>query len=162
KVEEVSASPPIALQAMPVQFSARLSSATATGTYRWDFGDGATASGATPSHIYSATAVYTVNLSVETSAGTITGQTLLTIKSMTGRWSCFLCSTPIVNFYNLVQTGNTISGTYNNPAVGFVPVTGSVRTTAPYVTFGYPCSVLQEDGTRFDCSASFSGNPAPH
>jgi glucose/arabinose dehydrogenase/PKD repeat protein len=38
-------------------------------TYAWDFGDGGTASGATPSHIYAANGVYSATLTVHDSRG---------------------------------------------------------------------------------------------
>lgn len=41
-------------------------------TYTWDFGDGTTASGSSVSHTYTATGIYTLALTVSTSAGTRT------------------------------------------------------------------------------------------
>jgi len=38
-------------------------------SYRWDFGDGATATGASPTHVYSSPGNYTVRLTVTDSTG---------------------------------------------------------------------------------------------
>ena len=56
------------------------SSSTVTGgSYSWDFGDGSTGSGVTPTHAYGAARTYTVNLTVTNS----NGQTATASKTVT-------------------------------------------------------------------------------
>ena len=43
------------------------SSTVTGGSYSWDFGDGSTGSGVTPTHAYGAARTYTVNLTVTNS-----------------------------------------------------------------------------------------------
>lgn len=83
KTVEVEDRPPVAAFTVPstvnadspVQFDGSASSdpdGTVTG-YSWDFGDGSTATGATPSHTYAKPGVYTVTLIVTDNAGKTTG-----------------------------------------------------------------------------------------
>lgn len=71
--------PPVAAAASPqhigggfIRFDASASNDDdgAIASYRWDFGDGNTGSGPTPSHVYAAPGVYTVGLTVGDDSGT--------------------------------------------------------------------------------------------
>ncbi|NNF03937.1 MAG: PKD domain-containing protein [Rhodothermales bacterium] len=61
-----------------VRFSANITGSPAT-AIRWDFGDGNTATGASPSHTFSEPGTYTVTLEVENCGGTVTRTITVTV-----------------------------------------------------------------------------------
>jgi outer membrane protein OmpA-like peptidoglycan-associated protein len=63
----------------PVQFSANVRG-TAPIDYSWDFGDGSTGTGATPSHTYSQPGTYTVMLTARNEAGSDTREMTVTVE----------------------------------------------------------------------------------
>jgi hypothetical protein len=99
-------------------------------TYAWEFGDGTTSSLARPTHVYTSEGTFTVRLTVRDATQSATNQTVVTIKSMTGRWTLGTTN----GFYDLTQSGSTITGTFNAPGVPpRGPVSGTVSTTSPAV-----------------------------
>ena len=54
-----------------VYFNASSSTITDVSSYHWDFGDGSTGSGVTPTHAYSAERTFTVSLTVTNSRGQV-------------------------------------------------------------------------------------------
>ena len=63
----------------PVTFSANVRG-TAPIRYEWDFGDGTTGTGATPSHTYRTPGTYTVTLTASNDGGTDTRTTTITVE----------------------------------------------------------------------------------
>lgn len=61
-----------------VRFTANITGSPAT-AIRWDFGDGNTAMGASPSHTFSEPGTYTVTLEVENCGGTVTRSITITV-----------------------------------------------------------------------------------
>lgn len=99
-------------------------------TYAWEFGDGTTSSLARPTHIYNSEGAFTVRLTVRNATQSATNQAVVTIKSMTGRWTLGTTN----NFYDLTQSASTITGTFNSPGQPpRGPVSGTVSTTSPAV-----------------------------
>jgi large repetitive protein len=64
----------------PTQFVATISGGTNV-SYSWDFGDGASGSGATASHSYAAMGEYTAVVTASNAAGTATASTIVTVTS---------------------------------------------------------------------------------
>jgi PKD repeat protein len=97
---------------------------TAAGfTYNWNFGDGSTASGAKPSHTYSAVGTYTVTLTVtDASGGKSSSKTTATVGS-----AVFV---PITGVYGLYTPDKALpAGVKSNPNVDGI----AVRATWDYI-----------------------------
>jgi hypothetical protein len=149
----VSASPgTVLLGADPVAFSAQVTDPENDPiTFRWDFGDGNTSTEAAPRHTYAAAGTFTVRLTVSDGRSTATGQTSVTVFSLTGSWR----SDPVVSGFGLVQlvmsltqTAGSVTGTtpvVTGPTGSGGPGTlqGTVRPTSPRVMMTW---VLTNDG----------------
>jgi PKD repeat protein len=96
-------------------------------TYSWNFGDGGTGSGSNPTHVYQNAGTFNVTVTVSDSKASATGNTSVTIRSLSGTWRGTLD-----NFFNstvsLTQNGATLSGSYSDQFAPDTtgPVTGSV------------------------------------
>jgi PKD repeat protein len=157
-VQDITATPAIGLMAATtIQFEANVQGTPST--FQWSFGDGATGNGASVSHVYQATGVFTARLTATDGDGnTSTKETTVTIKSLTGRWSCLGCPTPTVNVYTLTQSGSSFSGTYlAYPTNDVLPVGGNVKSTSPMVTFTFMCP--PNPGANSVCGGVISGDP---
>ena len=108
-------------------------------TYSWDFGDGGAGSGASPTHIYTAAGTFTAKVTISDGKASVSSQTSVTVKIMTGNWN------PFDNFtLTLTQSGSALAGT-GLPAAGLVTVgvrpgtvtSASIRTTSPRVMLTY-------------------------
>jgi hypothetical protein len=81
----------------------------------WDFGDGATATGPSVSHVYTSLGTFRVTGFASNAKGRIgVVDTTVTVNTLTGRWQ--LANTGSI--FNFVQTGNRLTGTYAVPAPG--------------------------------------------
>lgn len=69
RIASLTATPNPAAVGIPVQFSSAVEAHSAP-TYEWSFGDGATATGSSPTHTYENPGQYTARLNVPTDAGT--------------------------------------------------------------------------------------------
>lgn len=136
-VSSVSAAPTTAIQAATnVSFSAQGSDSDGDSlTYTWDFGDGGSGSGSTVSHVYNASGVFTVSVSVSDGKKSASGSTSVTVRSLSGTWRGTLDNffpTTVV----LTQNAAVLTGTYSDTIVGSGTLSaGSVSTAAPRVRF---------------------------
>jgi hypothetical protein len=79
-------------------------------SYRWSFGDGASATGAAVTHTYAAEGVYGVTVTATSSGGSSAAVATVTVRSLTGNWDYALSNgwgSPLP----LSQNGTTVSGT---------------------------------------------------
>jgi hypothetical protein len=132
-VSGVVANPPIALMAAtPVSFNANASDPDGdTLSYTWNFGDGATGTGANPSHLYPSAGTFAVSVEVSDGKKTATATGSVTVKSMTGNWR--FSESQYGPFwdcdYTLNQNGTTLTGTalWLSQSARFI-VTGTVSS----------------------------------
>jgi PKD repeat protein len=102
-------------------------------TYRWDFGDGATGSGTSPSHLYTAAGVYTVMVTVTDATGLSTTGTCTITVGLTGPTHAFALKSPNpkikLNFSQPGQDSIVLKGSLPvppNTLVGGIPLTVDV------------------------------------
>jgi hypothetical protein len=131
-------------------------------TYRWEFGDGATATEPAPTHVYQTAGTYTVVVTVSDARQSARSETSVTVHSVTGTWTS---TPPRAITLDLTQSGGTIGGLASVPVLsGFVytqcAVTGVVRNGAPAIVLSQPpCSnppnpnILESLEFRLDLSA---------
>ncbi|MBO0888246.1 PKD domain-containing protein [Candidatus Bathyarchaeota archaeon] len=99
-----------------VAFTASVSGGTAPYSYQWNFGDGATATSASPTHKYSVAGTVTVSLTVKDNSSpqqtATTQQTIVVSNPSTGLSArfTFTPSTPQTN-QTITYTGNATGGT---------------------------------------------------
>jgi PKD repeat protein len=86
--------------------------------YRWEFGDGATSTEPSPTHVYEAPGTYTVTVTVSDARQSARSDTSVTILALTGTW--VRVGGGIIWF--ITQSGNAITGT--SDVVTFNPNTG--------------------------------------
>jgi hypothetical protein len=109
-------------------------------TYRWDFGDGATSSDAAPTRVFPAAGRYTVVLTVSDTTQSARAETVVTVHSLTGRWT----SASGLTTMQLTQSGATITGSLSTTALssGTVysncPISGTARNGTPVVLLNRP------------------------
>jgi PKD repeat protein len=77
-IVSITANPPSPDSATPVRFSANVRG-DGPFTYRWDFGDGTTATGANPSHTFATPGTYTVRATATNEAGSDTRTMTITV-----------------------------------------------------------------------------------
>jgi PKD repeat protein len=134
KITSVSPSGTAIVNATIVAMTGDVTPSTPNATFDWQFGDGATASGQTVSHLYTQEGSPTITLRVSSGGSSATITQAIQVKSITGCWQETTKSSdraqPDTN--SLIQTGANISGTYistpSDPAVPrlVLPLTGSV------------------------------------
>ena len=126
-VESVNAFPDVGVQgATPISLSFSGSSHI-SGTVTYDFGDGTritTAEGEFgPDHVYTQAGTFTASVTLTAHGQSSTGQTTVTIKSLTARWNLGATG----SFFTLTQSGSNITGTFTAASgQGSGAVTGSV------------------------------------
>jgi hypothetical protein len=115
-------------------------------TYTWDFGDGASASSQSASHVYQSAPASNPKVTVSDGKKSASAETSVTIRSMTGTWNANIFGA----VFTLTQTGASVSGAYRD-ADGPGTVTGTVQSSSPRV-------ILTVNQAPFGLF-SFSGDP---
>ncbi len=119
----ITATPTSGAAPLVVNFSAACSSSpsgTTISSYAWNFGDGNTATGATPSHTFTANGTYTVTLTVTNNAmqtaSTTTSITVGTniIKVFFQKPSGWPAGTPKMYYWNIVPAGALPTVSWND------------------------------------------------
>jgi hypothetical protein len=106
-------------------------------TYRWDFGDGATSTLQSPTHLYTAVGTFTATVIISDGNVDAPPYTFsIRVSSMTGRWRVDGTG----DFFDITQTGNRVAGTYTAPAQGGGTATFSGSLSDPFTTS--PCMSL--------------------
>jgi PKD domain len=159
-VSSVSVSAPTALLGAnsTVTFTAQASDPNNDSlSYNWDFGDGGTGTGASVTHTYGTTGTFTVKVTVSDGKESASNQTTVTIRSLTGNWRSDAITSiagTVAMAFALTQSGSSIIGTFTQGA-GTGPVSGSVRSTSPRVTFTVTPSLPAQAFPPF----TFTGDP---
>jgi len=76
-IVNVTAVPVLGSKPLTINFTANASNGTAPYTYNWDFGDGGTGTGATPSHTFHTPGIYEVKVGVVDALGHDTGDRIV-------------------------------------------------------------------------------------
>jgi hypothetical protein len=100
-------------------------------TYNWNFGDGATGTGITVTHVYNIPGAFNVTVTVSDGNKETSGTTAVTVRSLTGTWTgtFFRVLNATVTF---TQTGSTFTGTYRDTLLGAGTVSaGTIGLLAP-------------------------------
>ena len=138
-----------------VSFSASGSNGVGPYTYSWDFGDGATASGANTSHTYAAVEVYNATVTVTDTIGSTASEsfsinaTFVPIPPPPPPPSCCLPPPPT---FNVTINASATSGT--------APLT--ITFTAVPTLTGVLAATFAFNWSFGDGSAGASGNPVSH
>jgi hypothetical protein len=165
-VSGASATPNVALLGAdtPIAFSVTATDPENNAlTYAWDFGDGTSGSGATPTHVYRTAGQFTPRVTVSDGKDSTSAQTTVNIRTVAGRWT--LAGFPAQDFIQVTQNAATITGVFHIAlfAIGNntqpvtetdCPLTGAVAANSPRVTFEqsgcqfpvYQCSPTQTCG----------------
>ncbi len=156
-VSTVTADPPIALQgATEVQFSTNASDPDGDSlTYKWNFGDGGSAEGASPVHVFQTAGVFDVSVEVSDGKDTTSQSTSVDVRGMSGGWGGAVTygSTYRVAFsMNLSQNGSTVTGSYRDEYG-----TGSVSGTVTHA-FGISLTVNQPPYSPFTFNGETDGD----
>jgi len=128
-------------------------------TYAWEFGDGATTTSATPTHVYQSAGTYTVAVTVSDGRQSARSETSVIVFSLTGTWVG--ASTSLSGVYTLEtsQSGGSITGRSSLPytapgqpdvAIGQVSnctLSGTVRNGSPQVVLTQPPCFIPERNT---------------
>lgn len=132
-------------------------------TYEWAFGDGATGSGQSTTHVYAAPGSFSASLTVADKKHKVTapGTTVTVARSMSGTWTGgvqpgFNSSASV----NLNQSGTSLSGsiTYSGGLRGTVSgLTGTVSGTTYPATVTFSTPIYGISGTGCGVRDSFSG-----
>ena len=115
-------------------------------SYAWEFGDGATSTEQSPSHIYTAAGAFTVRLTVSDGKKSATSETTVTVRTLTGTWRSNSVNTnlgPAELVFTLNQSGSSVSGVLNGLTFATAnfpncPVQGTIARTAPQVVLQQP------------------------
>ena len=143
--------------------------ATGSLTYQWEFGDGATSSEPTPTHVYPVAGVYTVVASVSDAQRSVRSETSVIVHTVTGRWVGSSPTLAGVFTLELTHQSNAIAGLSSRPSVDSVtglpgpmfsqcPVSGSATSGPPTIVLFQPTcingpSVLLPGEWRLELSA---------
>jgi PKD repeat protein len=150
-------------------------------SYQWTFGDGATGTGASVSHVYQSTGTYTAVLTVRDNLGA-TGSTSVSISALapvssvmhvgaitlsSTFWSAWGNATAVVNVLdgnNKVVPGATVTGTWSGPVTGTFSGTtdtsGNARFTSGNLKKGttvtFTVNSVSKGGYTYDVSHSIT------
>jgi PKD repeat protein len=133
-----------------------------TVSYIWDFGDGATGSGATPTHSYAQSRTYTVKLTVEDSAG-MTAFTTQGVVAVTRATTLAYAGATSGDYTDAVTLSGTLTDTISAPGIGNEQVMftlgaeGCSATTDPSGNASCPVTPTDVPGS-YTASASFGGD----
>ena len=163
-IGSVTASPTVALQNVSsVSFSVQATDPDGDAlTYSWDFGDGASATGQTATHLYTTSGTFTVKATARDAKGSSDGQTTVTVRNLSGTWSATTVGSvfgDITETYTLSQSGTSVAGSVSatTGASGTFPAgpvsNGSLRDASPRVTF----TVTHTNFNPY----TFTGDPGP-
>ncbi len=126
-VSGVTANPATALQgATAVAFSVAATDPDGDSlTYSWNFGDGATSSGASTTHAFQNAGTFNVTVEVSDGKKTATGTATVTVRSLAGSWAGVYQggNTWSINF---AQSGNVLTGSYLQTGFPTGQVSGAV------------------------------------
>ena len=160
----VTASPTTALQnATSVSFSVQASDPDGDPlTYSWDFGDGASATGQTATHLFTTSGSFTVKATARDEKNSSDGQTTVAVRNLSGTWAATTVGSvfgDITEVYTLTQTGTSVAGSVSatTGTSGTFPAgsvsSGSLRDASPRVTF----TVAHTGFAPY----TFTGDPGP-
>jgi PKD repeat protein len=168
-VTGVTANPPVALMAAtPVSFSAAASDPDGDSiSYKWDFGDGATGTGANPTHVYPSAGPFTVRVEVSDGKKSASATATVTVVSTGGTWNGTLqTSTPYPMTLQLTQQGTMVNGTFRSFGGDSYAVNGTVSAprSVNLVLSSYPAYTLRgevsADGAAINGMYGYPGGQA--
>lgn len=82
-------------------------------SYSWDFGDGASSTGQSASHVFQLAGAYQVRLTINNSSGSATTASSVAVKNLTGRWRVvFDSGLGARGNFDIVQTGSQLAGRF--------------------------------------------------
>ena len=94
-------------------------------TYSWNFGDSATGSGQSASHVYNTAGTFTVTLTVSDGEASVTATSSVNVRNLTGTWIGNIGGPEFLTF-TLTHTGSALSGGYADTFNGAGAANGSV------------------------------------
>jgi PKD repeat protein len=161
----------------PVTFQVQASDANDDSlSYAWDFGDGATATGPSPVHVFTNEGSYTVRVTVSDGKKSAASQLTVVIRTVNGAWRASVTASvlgagpvPADLAFALTQIGSSVIGTVSLsfPTVQLASfpncaITGSVGTTSPRIVLQQaPCPGVGAQGQPATFSpATFQLEPA--
>lgn len=144
-----------------LSFAGSVRGASDPQAFRWEFGDGETATGPNVDHVYHSVGLFGVRLTVDGSSGSLTARGSVRARNLSGSWYSPRTSSPFtpsgfpIDFpINLRQTGDRLEGEvpslawcpiYRDPVTGFTAfsrVSGQIRHPLS-VSFAWACSSFE-------------------
>jgi PKD repeat protein len=143
-------------------------------TYTWAFGDGATGSGESATHVYSAPGTYAAKVTVSDSKASVEGGASVNVTTVSASWRsgsiATLCgpnrqtSGQLTWTITLTQSAGNISGTFQatgtcgtNPDGATGTLSGTAQTNTPRIVLDVVSNGIQT-GTVFRLDPSPDGN----
>lgn len=108
--------------------------------YRWEFGDGAAATEASPTHVYQAPGPYAVVATVSDARQSVQSRTSVTVISLDGTWTwtANTANGPLQFTLQLSQSGGTIAGLEAVDVYSQCNTTGTAQSGTPAVVLNVP------------------------
>jgi len=98
-------------------------------SFSWDFGDGASASGQTATHIYAAEGSFPVTVTATGAEGTVTNTVNVSARSVSGLWQAVRYDW--ADTLEISQDGRNVGGTWQTTGPGFFQVFPFAGTLTP-------------------------------